>query len=58
MQNIEARFVRRYTDFQPHVGFVLEAIEVFTSPLNRKFGALPDWTQTRLQEANKPTLNR
>ncbi len=35
-----------------------EAVEVLTAQLSRKFGALPDWAQARLQEADKPTLNR
>jgi len=35
-----------------------EAAEVLKAQLSRKFGALPDWVQTRLKEADKPTLNR
>ena len=35
-----------------------EAAEILAAQLSRKFGALPDWVQARLKEADKPTLNR
>jgi len=35
-----------------------EAANVLAALITRKFGALPDWARTRLDDADKPALNR